>query len=316
MNKQTLPALRILLLSGLVIADTASVIALFQSANFLLFTLLHGLISLLSVAVLVWKTPVNKSKQPAFFIYSFLFQLIVILPVIGLIGAFIFSHHKLFINEKDKHDEEIDDLLIRSESDTLELALEKDKKYRELLRYQDPESYLHLILSTQYMDEYNAIRILKIGLNTDIENVRLLAQARLDSKENAINKALENNIKLSKVAKHRKNIHLHLEIAQQYWNLANLGLAKDAVLDHVLEQLQKYTNIVKSITPYEPQSYHLSAKGLLLGKRYQEAKKQFQLAIKAGMPKNKIIPLLNEIAFCEHRQGQKPSYFKPQQVKL
>ncbi len=295
MNIQKFPFILITLLVGIAVADVVSVILLFND-NVFSAVVLHSIVSVLAVTLLLRKKAIKKSTL---LFYGFLLFFTFVLPVIGIIGAFVFAHHHVFVNEKEKHEVEVDALLESSEVNVLELPLDNEKNYRDLLRHEDPESFLQLILSTKYMDEANAIRILKFALNTNIENVRLLAQARLDNKENEINQTIEKYIELSQSKKHRKNPRLHLEIAHQYWKLADLGLAKDAVLEHVLMQLQKYTHIVEKIMPAEPISYYLSAKAHLLNQNYQEAKQQFSRALKAGMPKNKVQIGLNEIAFYE-----------------
>ena len=308
MNIHQLPLLKITLLILLLSLDVASVVLLFQTAViteavYIAFAL-HSVNSILATFLfgreLQQQQLAYQQQQRNF--YGLLFQFILFLPVIGLLGAFIFAYHHLFVNASEKESLNIDTLLLKLDAEDLNLPLEPDKKFQELLRHQDPESYLQLILSTRYMDEHNAVRILKFALNTDIENVRLLAQARLDNKENAINQSLDHYIALSQSNEHRKNIHLYLEIAQYYWNLANLGLAKDAVLEHVLKQLYKYTRIVQLLQPSEPKSYYLAGKGLLLSKNLNAAKQQFRLAFKTGMPKHKILPPLREIAFYEYSQ--------------
>jgi hypothetical protein len=266
---------------------------------------LHTITSLLGTTLLVTKLSFHQYKRQRYAFYALLMQFAFFLPIVGLLTAFVLAYHHIFINHQEEQEQSIDNLLFSPESETLDLPLGESKQFRQLLRHQNPDSYLQLILSTRYMDERNAVRILKFALNTDIENVRLLAQARLDSKENAINQALEQHIALSQTHEHRKNIHLYLEIAQQYWNLANLGLAKDAVLEHVLKQLQKYTRIVQLIQPNESKSYYLSAKGFLLSRNLTQAKQQFRLAFKTGMPKSKILPALQEITFYEKGQATK-----------
>ena len=305
MKNQSFSLMPATLLAALVFIEVVSLILLFRNTEPLITSItLHGVVSVLGALLLSRKTGTQQGK---YFFFGALFQLIFLLPMIGLVAAFIFSHHSRFINIKEKHEEEIDKLLHSAELNTLDQPVGDEKNYRELLLHQDAETYLQLILSTSYMDEANAVRILKHALNTDIENVRLLAQARLDSKENDINQTIDQYIELSQTEEHTKNPQLHLEIAQQYWKLANLGLAKDAVLNHVLEQLQKYTAIAKSINPHESQSYHLSAKGFLLEKNYSKAKKQFLIAIKAGIPRNKVATSLQEIAFFEDTARNKPS---------
>jgi len=308
MNMPQLPLVTLTLLSLLVSLDFVSVVLLFQTsvvtgAVYIGLTL-HSLNSILGTFVLgreLRLQPKHQSQQRNF--YALLFQFILFLPVIGLVAAFIFAYHHLFVNKEEKESLDIDALLLQPDAGNLDLPLVPEKKFQELLRHQDPDSYLQLILSTRYMDEHNAVRILKFALNTDIENVRLLAQARLDNKENNINQALDRYIALSQTDEHRKNIHLYLEIAQYYWNLADLGLAKDAVLEHVLKQLYKYTRIVQLLQPHEPKSYYLAGKGLLLSKKLQAAKQQFRLALKTGMPKHKILSPLREIAFYEYSQA-------------
>ena len=152
MNNPTLPLQKSVLLAVLISVDIASVIILFRGENLFLALMLHGLASLAGTLLLTWKKSVNKPKKINYLTsgFLFLFQFILILPVIGFIGAFIFSQHKLFINQKDKHDEEVDVLLNCSDDDTLELPLDKNKKYRELLRYQDPETYLQVVGHFQY----------------------------------------------------------------------------------------------------------------------------------------------------------------------
>ena len=307
MNIRQLPFVTLTLLSLLVSIDIASVVLLFNSnivegAVYIALGL-HSASSVLALVVLKreQKLPSKYQAQQKHF-YALLFHFIFFLPVIGLLGAFIFAYHHLFVNTEEKEALDIDALLLEPDAEDLDLPLVQEKKFQELLRHQDPESYLQLILSTRYMDEHNAVRILKFALNTDIENVRLLAQARLDNKENAINQTLDHYIALSQTNEHRKNINLYLEIAQYYWNLADLGLAKDAVLEHVLKQLHKYTRIVQLLNAHEPKSYYLAGKGLLLSKNLKAAKQQFRLAFKTGMPKHKILPPLREIAFYEYNQ--------------
>jgi len=308
MNIRQLPLVTLTLLILLVSIDVTGIVLLFQTGTITAAVYialgLHTLSSVLGTFVLGRELQCQQKYQnQKRSFYALLFQFILFLPVIGLLGAFVFAYHHLFVNAAEKKSLSIDSLLLAPDVEDLGLPLEQEKKFQELLRHQDPESYLQLILSTRYMDERNAVRILKFALNTDIENVRLLAQARLDNKENAINQSLDHYIALSQTEKNRRNIHLYLEIAQYYWNLADLGLAKDAVLEHVLKQLHKYTRIVQLLQPSEPKSYYLAGKGLLLSRNLNAAKQQFRLAFKAGMPKNKIFPPLREIAFYEYSQA-------------
>ncbi len=310
MNIKKLPLLTLSLLTILLGFDLISVIILFQpetaitasiAGNYLPIAFgLHLTCSILATYLLGRELHTQSNPQQYRHFYSLVFQFVLFLPVIGFIAAFIFAYHPLFINVQDKKSQKTESLFLAQEPENLDYSLGEEKQFRELLRHQNPESYLQLILSTRYMDERNAVRILKYALNTDIENVRLLAQARLDTKENEINQAIDQSIAMSQTDKHRKNTHLYLEIAQHYWTLADLGLAKDAVLDHVLKQLQKYARIVQLIQPDEPKGYYLAGKGFLLNRNLKQAKLQFRMSFKTGMPKSKVLPFLREIAFYEN----------------
>jgi uncharacterized membrane protein YwaF len=102
----TFPLTSAALLLVLLSADITSSIWLFQNPAASLPFVLHGMVSLLASLTFYWEKRSNKATALDYFFYGFQFFFVLLLPVIGLIGAFIFANHSYFINHKERHDED------------------------------------------------------------------------------------------------------------------------------------------------------------------------------------------------------------------
>ena len=153
------------------------------------------------------------------------------------------------------------------------------------------------VMATRQMSSQEAIPVLKEALRDPADDVRLLAYAMLDAKEEAINAGIRQLQQRLQRSRPEEQARLHERISGSYWELAYLGLAQGEVLRHVRTQALEHLERALTLGPTEP-GLHVQHGRLLLGqRRWHEALAAFDRAVAAGVPAASVAPYQAEIAF-------------------
>lgn len=164
----------------------------------------------------------------------------------------------------------------------------------------DPALRLKAVMASRQMPDRLAIPILDIALKDQVDDVRLLAYSMLDGKERVIFdriKSLDASLRETVPSADRERAYIHLRLAQEYWELAYLGLAHGKVLLHVLSQAEEHLGATLAEKPREPGALLLLGRVHLKREEVDAAAKHFRAARDAGMPPEVVASYLAEVSF-------------------
>lgn len=252
------------------------------------------------ISIFIWFLLPNKYRFPVLTSYAFIYCIVFFIPVFGAIGLVFLILPSLYFQKKIKADildiqqpinlpytqlEKQDSLLFNDGGlhDVLSLQVNDDKR-------------LNVLFAMRNMNKQDAIPILKKALRDPADDIRLLAYAMLDKYETQVNVNLEAVLSQLNATQGAHKAELHKQVAINYWELAYLGLAQGAVLEHALEQAQD--NIQQAILFKEtPELALLQGRVALKQKRSGFAILAFQRSIVLGMDKQHVLPYLAEAAY-------------------
>ncbi len=166
----------------------------------------------------------------------------------------------------------------------------------------DPDLRLKAVMASKQMPDRVAIPLLDIALKDKVDDVRLLAYSMLDGKERVIFDRIKALMQELKELPHElldERALLHLRLAQEYWELAYLGLAQGKVLMHVLGQSEEHLGVALAARPGDAGAHLLKGRIHLKRAEVAPAREAFTRAAEAGMPPDVVAPFLAEVAFCE-----------------
>lgn len=261
--------------------------------------LMHGIGSAL-ISLAVWRLLPMKYRIPMHTSYAFLFSITAFMPFLGAVGLVTCILPSLYFPQQRKARilEIQDDIqLPYAELEKQESPLFNDGGLQDVLSLQTNEDKrLNALLSVRNMNKQDSIPILKRALRDPADDIRLLAYAILDQYETQINTELESVLNQLDTAENSHKAELHKQVARNYWELAYLGLAQGAVLDHALEQAQENIKQAQSFK-HTPELALLAGRVALKQNRSDLATAAFKQAISLGMDGQHVVPYLAEAAY-------------------
>ncbi len=166
-----------------------------------------------------------------------------------------------------------------------------------LLDSPDPDKRVRALMATRQMPPRAAVPILRMALRDRVDDVRLLAYSMLDRMEQRINDRIRRLRAGLQVTRAASQARVQRSLAQQYWELAYLGLSQGDVLEHVLEQAQSYADAALALEPDDSGIHFLRGRILLQRGLMDEASQSFARALEAGMAADDVLPYQAELAF-------------------
>lgn len=268
------------------------------------FAIYHLLASLLAGYSTGRLLPQGNRSEKAWFVYALFTGIALSLPVIGALGLLVavvrpqhlaqpavsHSFERAGIPAPPEH------MTANATSHTTSSGI-----LGILQHAYNPESRIRAVLATRKLRSQDAVPILRVALKDPVDEVRLLAYALLDRQEKAIHRRLKDQLARLATAPAQRCAALHERIAEDYWELAYLGLAQGAVLQHVLHTASGHAQQALRTPPSNPSLYFLLARILLREDRYREAQAAFERAGALGYPRSSLLPYLAELAFVERR---------------
>jgi polysaccharide biosynthesis protein PelE len=311
-----------LLLSGLglcaVVGLEVSSILTIASRNllgsdFVSFVLPHFSASALTAMVLI--TCLSPKLQTSWETrFLFIFTIAFFMPVIGIIGlVFAVIPGLRRANKTQDVPMHINKIRVFSE-----VPVNQDLQFEygvvsleNLLRSQDPDKRMRAVYATLKLEDKAAIPLLRMALGDPVDDIRLLAYALIDRKEQRISERIENARKNLEANNPGINVrHLYRSIVKDYWELAHLGLVEGETLSYVLNKASEY--LEKGLLRYpKDRGLHLQyAKLLLQLGKPQNAFEEFKQAENLGVDRQKLLLYYAEIAFLNRRFGEVKQYMK------
>jgi hypothetical protein len=166
------------------------------------------------------------------------------------------------------------------------------------------EQRLRAVMATRQLADQYAIPILGVALKDRVDDVRLLAYALLDRKERTLYTRIQECKKELAETPPAAQLSLHKRLAQDYWELAYLGLAKGEVLTHVLTAARTHAEAALNARPDEHGLSLLLGRILLKQGKLNQARVALERALAGGLPGIAVLPQLAEVAFRERRFAQ------------
>lgn len=267
-----------------------------------LYVLPHALAALL-LTVALWLLLPQRYKWPLPWSPLLLFSLIFFIPVVGAVGTVGGVFVGLYLPRR--HREEGWQLTAMPVLPFRAVAewrspLFQDGGLQDVLQLaSDPEQRLAALLATKSMPGNEAVPLLQLALRDTEDDVRLLAYSMLDQRETAISQKIE--YLLAQIAEGAESpAATHAALARWYWELAYLGLAQGAVLEHILAQALEHVRLAIAASN-DPAHELLAGRILLAGGNAAEARQHFMRAREGGISAGRLAPFFAEAAFVERR---------------
>lgn len=268
------------------------------------FAIYHLLASVLAGYSTGRLLPQGNRAEKAWLVYMLFTGIALSLPVIGALGLLgVVVRFQNLAGPRVSHQFERADVLALPERITASATPHSNNAgiLGILQHAYNPESRVRAVLATRKLKAQDAVPILRVALKDPLDEVRLLAYALLDRQEKAIHRRLKHQLAHLATAPPKRCTFLHERIAEEYWELAYLGLAEGAVLQHVLQTAHEHAKQALTAQPSNAPLSYLLGRILLRQERYREAGAAFERARALGYPQSSLLPYLAELAFVERR---------------
>ncbi|MGE3165445.1 MAG: tetratricopeptide repeat protein [Planctomycetota bacterium] len=269
-------------------------------ARLLLLTIGHGLASFAICPALHKRLP-ERLQEPAWWARAWIFVTCLFLPVFGALGLlttlFVLSKLPAIDRRQPWRLVESPSLSIRKRPHNAELPY-GDGGLLGVVRYaSDPQRRMDAILSTQQLPARESVPILHTALKDGVDEVRLLAYSMLDRMELRINGRITEMREALEGASPELAAQLHHKLGEQYWELADSGLAQGDVRRHMVATAQKHGDESLALESHNAQAHLLLGRVRLEQSDLDEAQRHLEIAIVQGMAPSEVAALMADIAF-------------------
>jgi tetratricopeptide (TPR) repeat protein len=158
-------------------------------------------------------------------------------------------------------------------------------------------------MASKHINERDHVRILRQALKDPVDDVRLLAYAMLDEKEKKISERINRHQQQLKNIDSENSLPVALRLAQDYWEMAYLGLAQGGVRTHFLHRAK---DLLLPLVEHKADAIasRLLGRIYLALEQWDEAEDHLLLALDLGIEPQQVLPYLAEAAF-HRRQFEK-----------
>lgn len=173
-----------------------------------------------------------------------------------------------------------------------------------MLRYcHSPERRMTAVLAVRRLRDRHDVEVLRLALHDAVDDVRLLAYAILDRKEQSFNvrqRLLANQLDRALAQPTRQPgqiASLRKRLSQAHLERIQLGLAQGEVQNFLLDEARKHISAALVDTPEDCESLHLLGQLALLQGDLDSAEQALLAAQRLGMAAESVLPVLAEVAF-------------------
>lgn len=171
----------------------------------------------------------------------------------------------------------------------------------DLYQSRDANKRLQAVYATLKLEDRDAIPLLRTALGDATDDIRLLAYALLDRKEYRLSKRIEQAKQDLEKQENSGKKQLYRQIANDYWELAHLGLVQGEAKNYVLGMAFQYIQLSLVYSPQDSGLLFQYAQILLRLGKYQEALEEFKKAEMLGIEFICLQTYYAEIAFYTRR---------------
>ena len=233
----------------------------------------------------------------------FLFLISALVPFLGAAGSWL-SIAFGAIMAKHRHKENVfwqftsnTDLPFAAPIDRPHPRLDGRGFIEQLAFDSDTETLYNKVVASRHIRDSQSAPILKSAVGHSNERIRLVAYQMLDKKVNTLNKEIQRLENEAKTANGLAKSNIHLQIANNYWELLTLEGDEPVARQQLLESAAEHSLSAIELQPGSVNANFLLGQIALKQGDLQKATTAFEQAQRLGMSKDKVIPYLAEAAF-------------------
>jgi len=264
----------------------------------------HLLASLLA-AVCISALLQNLIPGRRVYLVAFLFLMSALVPFLGAAGSWL-SMAFGAIMAKHRHKENVfwqftsnTDLPFAAPIDREHPRLDGRGFIEQLAFDSDTETLYNKVVASRHIRDSQSAPILKSAVGHSNERIRLVAYQMLDKKVNTLNKEIQRLEGEAKRASGLGKSNIHLQIANNYWELLTLEGDEKVARQQLLESAAGHTLSAIELQPGSINANFLLGQIAMKQGDLSKATTAFEQAERLGMSKDKVVPYLAEAAFIK-----------------
>ncbi len=172
---------------------------------------------------------------------------------------------------------------------------------KNLLASDDPNKRLEALIATLKLRDKDAVPLLRQALRDPEDDIRLLAYALIDRKEQTISDRIQSQLEAAKAHHPSNSLHFYKRIASDYWELVHSGLVQGEMLSFTLQQAFQQVHAGLDHHPNDAGLRFQLARLLLKAGKFEEANAEFERAAQLGFDRKQLLPYFAEIEFSSKR---------------
>lgn len=229
------------------------------------------------------------------------FVMIIVIPAFGLLGVYTAVLHALYYPKKRR------EILWKGvpvpELPYMPVQVSAHPTYGEgglasVIQFSgDLDRRVNAVIAAKQINEKMAIPLLQEALKDPEDDVRLFAYAVLDAKTTNITERISGLLAEVELTEGQVKARHCYALAQNYWELAFLGLTTGNTLVFILQQAERYANQAAELGWSGSDIEFLIGRIYLYQKKYEQAQKYFCLSLEHGALESAILPFLSEISY-------------------
>ncbi len=163
----------------------------------------------------------------------------------------------------------------------------------------DTETLYNKVVASRHIRDSQSGPVLKSAVGHSNERIRLVAYQMLDKKVNRLNKEIQRlEIKTKKASGVAKS-NIHLQIANNYWELLTLEGDEPVAREQLLDNAHEHLTTAIEWQPQSVNAHFLLGQVSLKQGDTEKATIAFAHAERLGMSKEKVVPYIAECAFID-----------------
>ena len=163
----------------------------------------------------------------------------------------------------------------------------------------DTEALYNKVVASRHIRDSQSGPVLKSAVGHSNERIRLVAYQMLDKKVNRLNKEIQRLERAAQKSSGVAKSNIHLQIANNYWELLTLEGDEPVAREQLLENAQIQLTDAVELQPQSVNAHFLLGQVALKQGETEKATIAFAQAERLGMSKEKVVPYVAEAAYLE-----------------
>jgi tetratricopeptide (TPR) repeat protein len=274
-----------------------------HAAVLLIYFAVHGVASGLAALTLLPLLPGPKITRPlAAFVFFFALNFFLpVLGVMGMLGAAVMAKVAAVQGRRWQFDMHLPPVYDPREEEVADAGSKGGVRVQLANTAVPIEARLRALLMVQSMPARIANPLIREMLSDPAEDLRLIAYGILDTREKTINARIHaTSQKLERTSAAERPL-LEKQLAELYWELIYQGLVQGDLREHAAQQARVHLERAVAGDPDDAALRALAGQIAMSNGRYDEAQRAFEQALELGLPDNRVLPYMAEVAFRRRR---------------